>query len=169
AHAPRPPGAPGACPHHPEAGKYRGAAEGIEAPRTFPEAGIAVDRHLVATQAAVEPGGPLVIPPDVPGSLGGKNLIAAHHGTGEGAEIGQPAAVDIAIGVEPGGVDQVQVECLSVPAQADGVGRGLEKLLVATGEKAVPILGKEVVDKQQIANSPGENLPPGLDIQGAAQ
>ncbi len=71
----------------------------------------------------------------------------------------------MAVRIELGRVDQVQVRHVGIERRLHRVRRRLQHLVAPADEEGFVVLGEQVVQEHELAGAPGQDLPSGLHVQ----
>ena len=66
--------------------------------------------------------------------------------------------------VEPGRIDDIEIRSITKQTYLRGVRRRLEILGIPADKEGLPVFGKQIIDKDQIARPPGQDLASGLEV-----
>ena len=146
---------PDAGPIHRQARERGLPGQGVHAGRALPEPSVRVDSEFVAFHIRIKAHGDFVILQPVFGSVGLYYCISTCQTSQGAVVIGDTSAVDKAVGIEPGRINNIEVGQVTEDRDLHGVGWCFQILFVAPDKEGFPVLRKQVVDEDQVTGPPG--------------
>src|SRR3990172_2994050 len=137
----------------------------IHARRLLEEAAKSVEGAFVTPEDPGEPQGEFGILRGGGGLPHGQALAGGPNPAGERVEEGEPLPFRELARREMRNGDEIQGEGAWIHAELYRVAPEFQVFKAPPDEKGDEVLGEQVVDEDQVARPPGENLPPGADIE----
>ncbi len=150
---------------HIQSRKCSAHRRGIKSNRTLPIARIPIQGYFVRPDIPVHSRRHFVILKPAIGWVRINKCLAPHDAAGHRVPVAQAFTSNIAIRIKARCVHQVNADNLRKETGKNCIRRGLQIFLVASNEERLPVLGKHVVDEQEITRSPRQNLAANLKIQ----
>src|SRR5690606_10058905 len=146
-------GAP-ACAVHTQFWKGRLKCLEPLAARALPITAVAIQRDFMAFQVLVYTPGEFIVLKPAAGRVGVDRPIRPYPPAEQGLVIAEVIAGHIAVGCELRRIHEINIDPIAEPAKFQGIGWRLEILHIAANEKRLPVLGKQIIDEEEIACAP---------------